>query len=107
MKLTIEELLKLAENSNKLKKNKINAVSDVHRFILAVNIKEGKKRIRKEIVYQAYKMWSAKPLLQKEFIRQFNWFFQLKNVTNYRAYALNYSAIQLLNKLDNAKIKVK
>jgi len=106
-KLTTEQLLKIAKEENLVKNNikHKKPINDVHRFILSLNIKAGKCDVSYTIAYEAYKMWSYKPLSRRQFLWAFSAFFK----TKYRCYfyKLNYSPIELLNKVDNLKIKIK
>lgn len=107
MSLDLKELLKIAEdNKEVLKKKSKKGINDVHSFILTLNIKQGKYKVRPRMVYEAYKHWSGNPLTQRKFFYSFALLFT-EFLGSRRYYKLNYSPIELLNKIDNLKIKVK
>jgi len=107
MPIDIKELLRIAEdNKQVLSKKSRKGINDVHTFVLTLNIKKGKNRIRPRIIFQAYKQWSGKPVKQRMFFYDFALLFtEFKSSIKY--YKLNYDPIELLNKVDNLKIKVK
>jgi hypothetical protein len=102
MKLTNEELLKIALSEKVPLKTKFSG-NEVFRFIDAIGIKDGKREVKPRFIYQAYKAWSAKPLLLKDFINEFNKVFTANGNYNTRCYSLNLRPLELLNKVDKLK----
>lgn len=106
MKISIEDLLKIAEsNEETLKEAPQKAINDVHRFILALKIKEGKNSVTGQILYKAYKSWSANPVHIKTFYHLFSEFFP-SHPGSKIYYLLNLTPVELLNKIDNLKLKI-
>lgn len=109
MKITVEDLIKLASQAQSTLTNVENThLTDVERFILDMNIKTGLFRIRTKALYNAYTLWSRKPLTRKGFSHKFNYYFDVKGHGSHHWYhLLNYKPIQLLNAVDNKKLRVK
>jgi hypothetical protein len=106
MKISLEDLIKAAQQSTDEKIISTDR-SDVERFVLSLNIKEGKHVVKNATVYKAYKEWSAKPMQARSFHVFFAQLFKPYRDGTYRYHMLNYRPIELLNKVDNKKIKIK
>jgi hypothetical protein len=107
MKHTIEELLKIAQEGKPGPSGiPTKLENDVQRFILALKIKDGKHKVKNQLLYKAYAEWSAKPFTSHQFHLYFSQFFTSLRSDTYRYHLLNYRAIELLNKIDNMKVKI-
>lgn len=99
MKLTTEELLRAANvEISPVTKVKFQG-NDVLRFVDALNIKEGKRSVKLQFIYKAYKLWSAMPVVQRDFVVEFNRIFRV----NGGWYNINLRPMELLNKVDKMK----
>jgi len=109
MKISISDLIKIAnEDKDELSYNRITTSNDVFRFVLAMDIREGKHKVRTTFIYKAYKSWSLKPYPKISFFTYFSSIFRNNRISDdKRYYELNYTAVRLLNKIDNLKIRIK
>lgn len=83
-------------------------VDEIQRFIMSNDIKEGKFKVKNSLVYKAYKKWSMKPKTNYEFMHAFNEYFTpYVETVHYRYYMLNVRAVELMNRIDNQKIKIR
>jgi hypothetical protein len=106
MKHTIEDLLKVVESNKTQLKKPRNNVSDIHKFIEELDIKEGKHRVKVQMVYKAYKLWGGKKT-SKSFFNQFSKYFErLRTGHDFVHYCLNVRAVELLNKVDNGLVEI-
>lgn len=105
MKYNVDDLLKLA-NSDVLTPTKIDSSYDVQKFINTLDIKAGKHRVKNAAIYDAYKNWSGRPLSRHAFFKIFSRFFDAAITNGFRYYNLNYRPIELVNEVDNLKIKI-
>ncbi len=107
MKLSTEQLLKIvAENKVVEKPRPARNANDVHRFIKDLVIKDGAHMVRAKIIYKTYKLWaSSKPYSIKSFFKRFSQYFHPHNNGPGRYYLLNYRAVEMVNKVDNGRIK--
>lgn len=108
MKLTTEQLLKIAQTRlEEIKKVKPSQKNDVLQFINEWNIKEGKHKVTSSLIYQSYKSWTRRPKSKQSFLIFFSKAFESKMIGSKRCYLLNYRPVELLNKIDNAKVSIK
>ncbi len=76
----IEALVALAEQKLEAKEEQ-SPISEVHRFIIDLDIKPGDTRITPIHVYDTYVDWSSRPMSMTWFGREFKrYFFQSKRV---------------------------
>lgn len=101
---TLEELLKVAKEHST---TKIQAVDDIHRFILTFKLKDGQHRVKTKFLYKAYKLWSVAPKSYKEFCLTFTGYFETHTYKGESTYLLNVRPVELMNKADNTKIRIK
>lgn len=103
MKLTNEELLKLAlTNGTPIQKTKFSG-NDVLRFIDTLNIKEGKREVKIQFIYKAYKEWSYAPITLKDFKLKFREVFRQNNSDNDIWFNINLRPLELYNKVEKMK----
>jgi hypothetical protein len=107
MKYSIKDLIKIASSAVSQPTPNVDSDTDVERFILALKIKSGQHIVKNNALYKAYKSWSVKPLDKHSFLIYFAQYFPQQRTTTYRYHLLNYRAIELLNKVDNMKVKIK
>lgn len=106
MKHSIQDLIKIAEGKS-TGTIKTTLENEVHRFILSLNIKEGKHRVKNAIIFKAYNEWAVRKVTTHKFFAEFSKFFMQDRTRTCRHYNLNYRPIELLNKIDNMKVKIK
>lgn len=98
---SLEELLKAAL-SNKPSTLEVADIDDAEKFFRAMRIKPGKHKVSSKALHKAYSAWSVKPQGYQEFAKTAQAFFPRAADSTHR---LNYHPIQLLNKVDNLKVK--
>lgn len=104
-RLTTEQLLRIVSENKEVKPDRYAHTNDVHRFIAALNIKPGKHEITQKLLYKSYRLWSDKPKTQKAFTMRFSTYFLFHIEGRHRFYKLNYRPIELMNKVDNGKVR--
>jgi hypothetical protein len=104
-KVSVEDLLRIVAENKHVKPTPTPNYNDVHRFVKALNIKEGRHRVTNAVIYKAYKLWSTKPFTRQGFFSRFARYFKPQIDYKWRHYMLNYRAVELLNKVDNGKVK--
>lgn len=104
MKYSVKDLIKIASTPST--EPKFNTDNDVERFILSLKIKAGSHAVKNSVIYKAYCAWSSRPLKHRSFHSYFAQFFEQQRAKTYRYHLLNYRATELLNKIDNMKIKI-
>ncbi len=94
MKLTVEELIKIAkkdvEDTNVLLKVEPRELKQVEAFIADAGIKHGNKKIHNVIVYSVYKTWSKENSVSiDKFNKSFSHYFpKKKDAANNTVYSL-------------------
>lgn len=102
--VTINKLLELAKVPTNEKARE--TLDEVQRFVLAVGLKEGKHVIDCTMIYKAFSMWRSRPTKTSiSFFTSFGRFFKGKRTGTHRYYLLNLRPLELLNRVDNMKIK--
>lgn len=86
-KLSDEELLKALENTKETKE--VPKSSEVLRFIDAFKMDKGSYEIGSKFMYDLYRKWSAKPLDQRGFAKEFNNYFKPRSSFHKMIYDLN------------------
>lgn len=103
--VTINKLLELAKVASDEKPKE--TLDEVHRFVLALGIKDGKHVVSCKIIYQAFSMWKlarSQKCGSLSFFRRFAKFFPTQRSVD-RYYLLNLRPLELLNRVDNMTIK--
>jgi Uma2 family endonuclease len=105
-KPTTEDLLRIIEANKERLPEPRQHVNDVHKFIEAMDLKQGKHETINTMVYKAYRHWGGKRT-KAGFMRLFSMYFLLhRSGSGRRFYNLNVRAVELLNKVDNGLIKI-
>lgn len=97
----LEDLLRIAK-SDKPSTLEVSNIDDVEKFVRELKIRPGKNRIKTSMLFKAYVSWSAKPYEYMDFLHKFCIFFPKSKDNSHR---LNFHPVQLLNKVDNLKVK--
>ncbi len=105
--LTTEQLLKIVADNPVVKPRPTRNSNDVHRFIKDLDIRTGKHLVRNLMIYKTYALWSSahSRIGRRGFFKRFSYYFSPVNTKSYRHYRINYRAVELLNKVDNGRIK--
>ncbi len=105
---TTEQLIKVVEANKNAPVRQRNS-NEVHRFINDLDIKAGKNLVIPRMIFKAYLIWTSesRPFTSQKFFPRFSGYFTPHNsrVKGGRYYLLNYTAVQLLNKVDNGRVR--
>lgn len=105
IKPSIQDLIKLAKQQD-VSEAKTSHLAEVERFILALDIKDGKFKVKNVLLYQAYKKWALKPMSRPSFLTLFSKYIIPGREEHFRYYFLNYRPIELITTVDKMKIKI-
>lgn len=106
-KVSLSELIRIAkENQDKVvTADSIDEYDEVTSFILTCKLKEGGNTILSSVIYSAYCNWSLSPLSKSSFFMRFKKVFVPVGTGAKQHFLLNHKAGQLLNLVENKKIK--
>lgn len=102
--LTTKQLMDLVEDNKDIVHSPTRNANDVHRFITALGIKEGKHCVKNGMLYQVYCLWSSRPYSRKSFFIRFAKYYPPQS-EKWKHYKLNYRAVELMNMVDDGKVK--
>jgi len=99
----IDKLIELAKTKDSIAEEITTDLSEARKFAIALELKEGKKKVPARCIYNAYKEWALKPLTKMEFMAQWVKLFMPYRKASYRYYLLNLPAFEIDSKVRKMK----
>lgn len=99
--LSEDELLKLIQESDDTEDSSLNYKNNILEFISAYNIKRGKERVSKRIMYALYRAWSINAVTNSIFTTEMTKFFDTYYYRDKVYYLLDKKALKLASETYN------